>query len=372
MTWRLNKFDDFLVHQNATPIDIPATSDRHFNDGYWFCFYSGKAYAFMGLRVHPNNNVMFAYAGVVTGGEQRGVRMSRALRPETGDTTVGPLTIKVIEPLERQRLVLAPNDIGVEWDVTMDVLGLWTEDRANQYRHGVLLNDVLRYTGVCEPSGTITIDGETHDVTGWGGARDHSWGVRSTMGPRTPLGGTLDEARDPRAIRIWIPFKCGEEVGFFHTHEDAEGEVLDFEGSIRRGDEEIVLAAIRHRFEYHPDTRMVRAGTYTLIAADGREFDYEFEVVADGVHPQGFGYNQGWSDGQAPGVWRGPEVEESSRHDVSDPSAKPFAEHLPERRRLGATEFGARLKGPGGEGWGMVEHVVYNTYKPAGFEGRGA
>jgi hypothetical protein len=371
MTWRINKFDDFLVHQAANPIDVPVTSDRHFQDGYWFGFYSESAYAFMGLRVHPNNNVMFGYAGVVSGGEQRGVRLSRALRPDTGDFSVGPLSVEVIEPLEVQRVVLRPNESGVEWDVTMTALGLWTEDRAQQYRHGVLLNDVLRYTGVCAPVGSITIDGERLDVEGWGAARDHSWGVRSTMGPRTALGGVLDEARDPRAIRLWVPFRCGEQVGFFHTHEDLDGNVLDFEGSIRLGDEEIVLAAVRHKFDYHRDTRIVRAGTYTLVADDGREFGYEFEVVGAGVHPQGFGYNQGWSDGEAPGVWRGAYAEESSRHDVSDPKAKPFAEHLPERRRLGATEFGARLKGPDGDGWAMVEHVVYGTYRPAGFEGRG-
>lgn len=371
MTWRLNEFDDFLVHQNATPIDIPATSDRHFNDGYWFAFYASGHYAFMGLRVHPNNNVMFGYAGVVTGGEQRTVRMSRALRPDTNNFTVGPLSVKVLKPLKLQRVTLGPNDTGVEWEVEMAALGLWTEDRALQYRHGVLLNDVLRYTGVCEPSGSITIDGERHHVGGWGAARDHSWGVRSTMGPRTALGGVLDEAHDPRAIRIWIPFRCGGEVGFLHTHEDADGKVLDFEGSIRTGEEEIELAAIRHEFEYHPDSRIVRAGRFALIAVDGRELDYEFEVVCEGVHPQGFGYNQGWADGEAPGVWRGPEVEEFSRFDVTDPQAKPFAQHLPERRRLGATEFAARLKGPGGEGWAMVEHVVYNTYRPGGFEGRG-
>jgi hypothetical protein len=46
--------------------------------------------------------------------------------------------------------------------------------------------------------------------------------------------------------------------------------------------------------------------------------------------------------------------------DVTDPAAKPFGAHLPEKRRLGATEFAASLRGAEGEvGVAMVEHMLY-------------
>ncbi|HEY4099235.1 MAG TPA: hypothetical protein VGM33_27170, partial [Baekduia sp.] len=341
-----------------------------FNDGYWFAFYTEGHYAFMGMRMHPNNNVLDGYAGMVVGGEQRAVRFSRALRPRANELQVGPLRIEIVEPLKVQRVTLGPNEQGLEWDVHLTAETLWTEDRALQHRHGVVLNDVLRYTGVCRPAGWMSVDGARTEVDDWHAARDHSWGIRSSMGPRTPLGGVLDEARDPRAIRIWIPFRCGTQVGFVHGHEDVDGNVLDFAGEIRDGDRTITLASMRHAFEYVPGSRRLKAGTYTLVATDGTEYDYTFEVVCEGVHPQAFGYNQGWSDGASPGVWRGPEVVESSRHDVTDPNAKPFGAHLPRRRRLGATEFAARLHGPGGAtGMAMVEHMVYGTYRPSGFEG---
>jgi hypothetical protein len=371
MAWRLNPLDDFLVHQSPAPVDVPVTSDRHFNDGYWFGFYTDRHYAFLGIRMHPNNNVLDGYAGMVVDGEQRCLRFSRALRPDANTLRVGPLKIDIVEPLRVQRLRLGPNEMNIEWDVRMTALGLWNEDRATQYRHGVVLNDVLRYTGVCQPSGSVSIDGRQLDVAGWHGARDHSWGIRSTMGPRTPLGGVEEQAPDPRAIRLWIPFRCGSQIGFLHGHEDADGRTLDFGGSIREGEREIVLAGIRHELEYHTGSRTLKAGRFTLIDVDGEERDYEFKVVCEGVHPQGFGYNQGWSDGGNPGVWRGAEVQESSRFDVTDPIAKPAAAHLPARRRLGATEFAARLKGPDGSaGMAMVEHMVYGTYRPSGFEGR--
>jgi hypothetical protein len=364
MSWRPNPMDDFIVHQAPLPIDRPVDSDRHFNDGYWFGFYTDGIYCFCGLRAHPNNNVMDGYAGAVADGEQRTVRFSRALRPRTGELAVGPLRIDILEPLERLRLRLGANEVGVEWDVELTALGLWGEDRAQQFRHGVVLNDVLRYTGVCRPAGWVTLDGREIAIDdSWGAARDHSWGMRSTMGPRTPLGGVGGRPRDPRATRFWVPFTCGEQIGFFHGHEDGEGSVLDFDGSVRHGDREIVLAALRHDFEYHPGTNIVQAGRFVLVGTDGEELDYEFEVCCEGVHPQGFGYNQGWSDGGNPGVWRGDEVEESSRRDVRDPAAKPFADHLPEARRIGATEFAARLGGPDGtRGMAMIEHMVYGKH----------
>jgi hypothetical protein len=369
--WRLNQFDDFPVHQAAAPIDRPVTSDRHFNDGYWFAFYTEGMYAFCGLRIHPNNNVMDGYAGMVVGGEQRNIRFARAYRPNTNEFAVGPLRIEILEPLKRQRLTLGPNPIGIEWQVEVEAYGLWPESHHLQYRHGVILNDLLRYTGVTRPSGWVEVDGRRSAVDGWYGSRDHSWGIRSTMGPHTSLGGIVDgDNQDPRAIRIWIPFNTEKQFGFFHTHEDADGNVLDFEGQIHEGGRIIQLAAVRHQFRYHPGSRRLSAGEYTLTDVDGVEHDYRFDVVCEGVHVQGFGYNQGWFDAKGPGNWRGAYAEESDRFDATNPNTSDGARHLPSSRRLGATEFAASLEGPRGQrGMGMVEHAIYGTYRPYGIEG---
>jgi hypothetical protein len=371
MSWRINPFDDFPFHQTAAPIDIPEQSDRHFNDGYWFAFYAPGTYVFCGLRLHPNSNVMDGYAGAVHAGEQRNVRFSRALRPDANKLSAGPLTLDVLAPLQRHRLSLAPNDSGVHFEVEVSVRALWPEARHLHHRHGVLLNDVLRYTGVTRVTGDLVIDEERIEVDGWFGARDHSWGIRASMGPRSPLGGGVPEPRDPRAIRIWIPFECGEQRGFFHLHEDAEGNVLDFEGELLEGDgSPVPLSGARHAFRYEPGSRRLAGGEFTLIDAGGGERQYNFEVVCEPVHPQGFGYSYGWSDGGNPGVWRGPEAMESSRFDVTSPSRASGGEHLPAHRRLGATEFAARLTAPDGAvGMAMVEHMIYGTYAPYGFEG---
>ena len=88
------------------------------------------------------------------------------------------------------------------------------------------------------------------------------------------------------------------------------------------------------------------------------------------MHPEGFGYARGWSDGGNPGVWRGAEIVESSSFDATDPNAAPGGAHLPAARRLGGTEFACTLVGPEGQtGMAHVEHMIYGTYEPYGFVG---
>jgi len=268
--------------------------------------------------------------------------------------------------------VLGPNDSGVEFDVRIRASGPMVLEAPHvQHRHGVVLNDLLRYSGPTRAEGWLSVDGERIEVDRWYGARDHSWGIRSTMGPHLPIKGVEEaRSRDPRAIRIWIPFECGEHTGFFHTHEDDEGRALDFQGSLFEGDRTVELVGVRHRFRYADGTRRLAGGEYTLVDTEGGEHDYRFEVICEPAHPQGFGYTRGWSDGGNVGLWRGPDVAEANRFDVTDPDVAAGAEHLPLERGLGGTEFACSLEGPGRTtGMAHVEHMIYGDYKPYGFTG---
>jgi hypothetical protein len=368
---RLSPFDDYPFHQAVAPLDQPVTSDPRFNDGYWFSFYREGTYAFLGLRLHPNTNVMDGYAGAVHRGVQRNVRASRALRPRTNDLSVGPVLVEIVEPMRVQRIVAGRNDSGVSFDVLVRAAAPVTLEAPHvQLRHGVVLNHLLRYSGPVRCEGRLEIDGEELVVDRWYGARDHSWGIRSTMGPHLPIRGVEEQPPDPRAIRIWVPFEAGHLSGFFHTHEGRRGETLDFQGTLWDDGEEVPLTGVQHRFEYLPGTRRLAGGAFTLLAADGREYPFTFRVACEPAHPEGFGYARGWSDGGNPGAWRGPEHVETSRFDVTDPNTAPGGAHLPARRRLGGTEYACHLEGPEGAcGMAHVEHMIYGTYEPAGFVG---
>lgn len=366
----LNRYDDFPFHQNPTPLDLPATSDSHFNDGYWWSWYCPDAYFFCGLRLHPNTNTMDGYAGVVHDGRQRNLRVSRALRPDFDNLAVGPLDVEITEPLQTQRLRLSDNETGVAFDVEATRSApLFVEAPHVHYRFGRLFNQIIRYSGCTRVNGTAWIEGTQVPVDSWYGARDHSWGIRSSMGPHVPIGGVQGAAdRDPRAIRLWIPFELDDQSGFFHLHEDADGNVLDFEGRLYAGNDTVVLASARHQLRYEPGTRRLAGGGFTLVDHDGTAHEYEFTVVGYPAHPQGFGYARGWCDGGNPGVYRGVTYHESDTFDVTDATRVAGPEHALERRRLGGTEYAATLRGPHGtRGMAHVEHMVYGTYHPYGF-----
>ena len=223
--------------------------------------------------------------------------------------------------MSAQRLRLDDPELGLAFDVTLRASApAFFETRHQQLRHGRLLNDVLRYTQVARADGELTVDGEREAVDGRHACRDHSWGIRSTMGPHAPLGGLEQEAPDPRALRLWVPFECGDTVGFFHCHEAHDGSVLDCEGRLdRAGRAPLRIDAVGHELRYEEGTRRLAGGELSLLDETGAEHGYRFEVACAPAHPQGFGYTRGWSDGGQPGVYRGNDVIERDRFDVSDP-----------------------------------------------------
>lgn len=369
---KLNPFDDYPYHQHMMPNDVPATSDPHFNDGYWWSWYAEGSYFFCGLRIHPNNNVMDGYAGVIKGGVQHNIRVSRALRPDSNTLRVGPLTVEIVQPLEVQRLVLGENPSGVTFDVQVRAsCPLYVETPYVHYRYSRVLNHLIRYSGSVRANGSATVLGQPVTIGDWYGARDHSWGIRSSMGPRVPIGGAgeADDDVDRRALRLWIPFETDRDSGFFHLHEDSAGRMLDFEGRVYRADgTPLTLASARHKLSYHPGTRRLSGGQFTLLHHDGTEDSYSFDVVCEPAHPQGFGYTRGWSDGGNPGVYRGVEYSEYDSFDVTEPAGLAGPVHVEPGRRLGGTEFAARCVGPNGaSGMAHIEHMIYPPYEPYGF-----
>ena len=364
---RLTALDDLPFHQAIAPLPLPATSDPRFNDGYYFGFFAEGHFAFFGLRLYPNTNVMDGFGGAVVGGEQRTVRASRALRPRVDALEVGPLRLTVLEPMRRQRLELATNPTGVEFDVEIAARSpAFFESPDVHHRRGRLLNHVLRYTQLGRAQGALVVDGERVDVDGWYADRDHSWGIRASMGPPIALRGVEETVGDPRAIRMWLPFELDDHCGLFATHEDGDGTVLDFDGRLRFADgRDLELVGVRHAFRYVPGTRRLRDGEFTLLDADGGERSYRFTVACDPASAQGFGYVRGWQDGEPPGSWRGPEHVESDAFATSDPDEIAGPPHVEVRRRLGACEYPIALTGPGGQtGMAQFEHMVYRPYGP--------
>jgi hypothetical protein len=370
---QLSDFDEYPFHQHPTPFNIPFTSDVHFNDGYFCATFAEDCYVVTGLRLHPNMNVIDGFAGLARQGEQCVLRASRALRPRAAELDVGPLRLEIRQPMREVRLTLDDNEAGFSFDLTFTTRSPAFLEAPYRFRkYGHLIHDMLRYTQVCAASGTVQRDGETIAVTGWTAIRDHSWGVRSGMGPATPHGGV---GRDPdeidhRRFRIWAPFATDRYTGFFNTHEDEAGKPLDFEGALYMPDGSTVrLVSVKHKLVYAPGTRNVIGGSFSLLDSDGHWRDYTIAAAGTPADVQGLGYYGGWQDGGSAGVWRGVgPVVETDRYPSAHHLGKTGLPSLPESQRLGPTEFPCRLSGGDGS-TGMVhfEQHVFGRYRPYGF-----
>ena len=370
---RLHEFDELPFHQHPAPFSMPATTDAKFNDGYWFAFYAADFYFVSVLRLHPNVNTIDGAASVAHADRQHAVRASRALRPRADDLAVGPLRLEVLEPMRRLRLTCGENPSGIRFDVVFEGQAPpFVEDRYQHTKYGVMVNDTLRYTQVCRVDGTAALGDTELEVDRWYGIRDHSWGVRSSMGPQARVGGTerLPEEADDRAIRLWIPFQAGDHTGMVNTHEDRTGRTLDFEGRLDFADGRSVgLVGIEHQLEYLDGLPRPVGGSFTLLDQEGERRRYELRASGSPADVHGLGYYRGWHDGGSSGLYRGPETLEHDVYEIAPVHGhRTGPPHVPERRRMGPTEYPCFLTGPdGGAGMAHVEHHVFGPYDPYSF-----
>ncbi len=118
------------------------------------------------------------------------MRGSRELRSAPEANSVGPIHLEVVEPLRAMRFRLEPNEVQpISFDVVLSggVTPPFFEERnlVRNRRTGRVDVDVIRYHQGGWASGTVTVDGQTHEIRPdeWFGMRDHSWGgVRQAIG----------------------------------------------------------------------------------------------------------------------------------------------------------------------------------------------
>ena len=218
----LTRGDDYPIHQRATPVAVAGT-DRNFYDRYFFNGYSadGSVFFAAALGVYPHLNIIDAAFAVSDGVTQRSVFASRILAHERMDTRVGPIAVKVEEPLRRLRVTVGPNDSGITADLVFTGRSPPIEEpRFTRTIGARTLMDVTRMTQNGSYTGTLGFAGTTHEADGWHGTRDRSWGVR-------PIGAADAQPLVPPApfqfFWLWAPLNFEHYNMFFHTNDDEHG-----------------------------------------------------------------------------------------------------------------------------------------------------
>jgi hypothetical protein len=176
---------------------------------------------------------------------------------------------------------------------------------------------VIRYHQGGHAEGTVTVDGETHEVRPeeWFGFRDHSWGVRQGVGaPPTDLlpaaPPSAHDAQQPaiKGMMKWSPFFFRRpdgsyyETAIFLTRANWDYEsayVNEADGRQQR------VRQVVPQMSYDPRTRFVLPGDLTLVMESGEERRFEVEPLGDsGFFLRTAGYGA-WG-GALHGSWRGP------------------------------------------------------------------
>jgi hypothetical protein len=229
-----------------------------------------------GLGVYPEADVADGFAIAVLPGEQRNLRFSTELSA-TGGSGAGPLSWRVLEPMQTWQLRLGPNPAGLEFDLTWrartpawagEVTVANTDGPPSSFAH---LFQSGRYEG------TLSVDGRPQDVDGWYGQRDRSRGVRSMSGGQ--------------GLHLWcqaqFPDRC---VGFLLA-ESRQHELVLLEGAVMHESGELdTIIAVRHDLRFD-DSLDLQSGTVEVSAKSGAVYRITADASAGGGYLAGGGYD---------------------------------------------------------------------------------
>lgn len=256
----LTKGDDYPLHQTPEPMAVSG-GDRNFYDRYFFNGYdpSGTVFFAAALGVYPQLDVMDAAFCVVVDGRQYNLRASKHLASERLDMTVGPITVRIVEPLHTLQIIVAANDGPLTADLTFTVRHDPIEEPRFIRRLGPrLMMDYTRMTQNGCWSGWLGVDGVRHDITPelFLGTRDRSWGIRSVGAAESqpPAGGNFGQF-----WWLWMPINFPGFATFFHSNDDGEGRPWNRRGVVAPlSGEDIEFDTDALDLDYHPGGRRIK------------------------------------------------------------------------------------------------------------------
>lgn len=327
----LTLFDESFMHQVALPFELAATSDHRFFDRTVVTAGApdGSAGIILGMAAYKNMNVMDGFAAVqVDRARQHNLRLSRELRPDMSQT-LGPLRIEVVEAFKALRYILEPSEAPFAFDLTFRAfLDPVLEEPHFHRASGRITQDYVRFNQLMAASGTLSIEGRDIAVDRWFGWRDHSWGVRPSVGGFEPPSPGVKDAFPSAAraggkgmILFYVGLNAGDEVGGgIQVIENGLGEPIYSTGHFGSPKLQSRVIGYDWSVECFAGTRMPCRLEVQARTEDGATWDIVAEPTGRPWAYKGFGYDAGYADGKGQGVWRSASLmSELDTYDVSDP-----------------------------------------------------
>ncbi len=311
----LSRYDDYPVHQTPEPIAQPATTDRNVYDRYWFNGYAedGAFYFGIAMAIYPNRRILDCGFSIVKDGEQHAFHASRRAPDDPSETQVGPFSIEILEPMRRVRVRLAPNETGIECDLTFTARTACVEEgRQTTRRDGRIFMDATRFAQFGRWQGEIRYDGQRVEIEPARvfGTKDRSWGLRPVGEPET---GGAPSSSLPQIFFLWAPTHWKDHCTHFGLFDEASGRSWHQDGMIvpaYETPEEIPgvvdpgvrpMRRLEHRIQYIPGTRRAGSAEISLIDHDDQRIDMQLEPLLC-FRMKGIGYTHPeWGHG----FWKG-------------------------------------------------------------------
>ena len=205
--------------------------------------------------------------------------MARHVRKVDGDQDdfrVGPITIDVVEPLKKIRLVAAASDATpVSFDVNFTARTAPYQLRRGtmKAKHEIIWDQSHMFqSGIY--NGSYTYKGKTTQIDNWWGQRDHSWGVRSHA--RCPLWMWMPIQLEEGMVSVWHwEYPNGARVYTDGCFAPADGSepipVIDFQHDLHWLD----AACTPVSYEKFGDEVVGLGGTVVFTLQGGRKISVE-------------------------------------------------------------------------------------------------
>lgn len=288
----LSKLDDYPIHQTAEPIAQTASSDRFTYDRFWYNGHDrdGEFYFGIGLCRYPNLGILDCGFSLVIDGQQYAFHGSRRAPDEPSDLSIGPFEMHILEPMGRHRLVIGPNDTGIECDLTFTPRTACIQEgqqHLRNARHTVMQVTRLDQFGFWQ--GVIRYHGkelQVNQATTYG-LKDRSWGIRP-VGEAYTGGAPIDAFQ---AVHfMWAPLHWDDQCTLAGLFEDGNGyqwhtdqvilpayPVGETINSVNDPGAQIWQGIVNHDIKNHPGTRQAQSANIVMSDRSGETLEISLE-----------------------------------------------------------------------------------------------
>ena len=215
MTTELTGMDESFSHQLVAPFLDTAHRSPAWGDRCYHLLHVDGLTINAGRQLYVHAGRRYAFFGVAGRGTQVCVRAGTefAAGDDPDQSTVGPVTIEVLEPLRVIRLGVATEAVTADLTFTARFPAVATEPHVVR-RDGVVVTDYMNFFQSGYYDGTVTVEGRRTVVRDRAGFRDRGWGLRKHEGaPRRGFVASLfAELPDAALYLILFETASGERV----------------------------------------------------------------------------------------------------------------------------------------------------------------